>query len=192
MHFLAVMANAEDCRDACFSRPDCLSYCYVGHAISHRDRNGEDRSGRCYARSDQVWLPQRLRQDVFSGCDRTRVEALGKQWCAPTYKNMTRGNQMHCVEVASFTWPNAIPHGCPLAKSPLALRFTGHGCSAVADNSADTVYFMEGANGTLYTGWADGHQGKLEVACSGPSASTGWSIFNGSSPRDLRLVDHGT
>ena len=26
----------------------------------------------------------------------------------------------------------------------------------------------------------------------GPEARTGWAIFNGSSPRDLRLLDHGT
>lgn len=109
---------------------------------------------------------------------------------------MTRGNQMRCVAVPPFAWPAATaaatPPGCPLAQSGLELRFTGHGCSAVPDNSADTVYFMEGRDGTLYSGWADGHQGQLEVACSGPSASTGWAIFNGSSPRDLRLVDHGT
>ena len=94
---------------------------------------------------------------------------------------------MHGAHAAPHT-----PPGCPLAMSDLALRFTGHGCSALPANYADTVYFMEGADGTLYSGWADGHQGQLEVECRGPGASTGWSIFNGSSPRDLRLVDHGT
>ena len=51
---------------------------------------------------------------------------------------------------------------------------------------------MTGADGSLYTGWADGHQGPLVVECRGPDAKTGWAVFNGTSPRDLRLVDHGT
>lgn len=32
----------------------------------------------------------------------------------------------------------------------------------------------------------------MSVGCSGPDAKTGWSIFNGSSPRDLRLESHGS
>lgn len=78
-----------------------------------------------------------------------------------------------------------------MVQSELALQFTGHGCSALPENAADTVYFMEGEDGHLYTGWADGHQGPIEVACSGPGAKTGWSLFKGSTPRDLRLIDHG-
>ena len=63
------------------------------------------------------------------------------------------------------------PPGCPLAVSDLALRFTGHGCSALPANSADTVYFMEGADGNLYSGWADGRQGQLQVECTMTPAS---------------------
>ena len=105
---------------------------------------------------------------------------------------MTRGNMMRCVTVPAFSWPETTPPGCPLAQSKLGLRFTGTGCSALEENSADTVYFMEGADGNLYTSFADGKQGNLSVWCSGPQATTGWALFNGSTPRDLRLLDHGS
>ena len=72
--FVGVRASAAQCQEACAARPQCLSYCYVGR--SHAGA----RAGRCYARTDHVWLPS-ARPGVYAGCDRTRVEKLGKQFC---------------------------------------------------------------------------------------------------------------
>ena len=199
--FLGDMGSWGDCQNGCEAQPSCLSYCYMGKNSAHTGPGGRDWSGRCYGRSDNHWIspsnrdPSNTAADVYIGCDRTRVEGQGRQWCAPTFKNMTRGNNMQCVEVLPFVWPaskSATPTGCPLKQSALSLRFTGHGCSADKENSADTVYFTEGRDGTLFTGWADGHQGPVEVQCRGPQGRVGWSLFNGTSPRDLRLIDHGS
>jgi alpha-L-arabinofuranosidase len=196
--FVGERQSAAECQVACAARAGCLSYCYIG-ASPHIDPTGHDWARRCYARSDSYWQ-LRKQHDSFAGCDKTRTAARGYSWCAshsgpppppPSPPPMTRGNIMHCVQVPPFIWPESTSDGCPLEGSELSLRFTGHGCSATAEFSADTVYMMEGADGELYTMWADGKQGDIAVRCSGPGATTGWAVFNGTTPRDLRLLDHG-